>query len=87
MSRSQETVRGVAPNVDLRERDSETPFEADTDERRVIDCVCLTCAEEATIYAIAGRTHEWEHAIQNRSHVVEYVRTDATATRETTKDV
>lgn len=76
MSRAEETVHGAAPNVDLRERDEETPFEIDTDTRRVIDCVCLTCAAEATIYAEAGRTHEWEHALQNRSHVVEYVRTD-----------
>jgi hypothetical protein len=87
MSRAEETVRGAAPNVDTREIASTTPFDRDTDERRVIGCVCLTCAEEATIYAEAGRSHEWEHAIQNRSHVVEYVRTDATATTETTKDV
>jgi hypothetical protein len=86
MSRAEETVRGAAPNVDLRERSGETPFDRDTDERRVIDCVCLTCAAKATIYAVAGRSHEWEHAIQNRSHVVEYVRTDATATAEI-KDV
>jgi hypothetical protein len=77
VSRAEETVRGAAPNVDLREKSDETPFDRDTDSRRVIDCVCLTCAEEATIYAEAGRTHEWEHAISNRSHVVEYVRTDS----------
>lgn len=77
MSRAGETIREAAPNVDSREIDPTTPFDCDTDERRVIDCVCLTCAEEATIYAEGGRTREWEHAIGNRSHVVEYVRTDA----------
>ncbi|WP_311171782.1 hypothetical protein [Halobellus ordinarius] len=83
MSRAEETAVGAAPNVDLRGPTDPTPFDRDTDARRIIDCECLTCDAAETIYAEAGRTRRWEHDIGNPSHVVEYRReTDATATQE-----
>jgi hypothetical protein len=76
VSRAEETVVGAAPNVDCREIDPTTPFDRDTDERRIIRCECLTCDAATTIYAEPGRTREWEHARSNRSHAVEYRRLD-----------
>ena len=75
MSRSQRVV-GAAENVDLREASLTTPFDRDTDARRVIACYCCTCEESETLLIEAGRTRRWEHAISNPSHVVEYWRED-----------
>jgi len=74
MSRSQETVRGAAPNVDLRQRDPTTPFDRDTDERRIINCYCCSCEATATILAEPGRTRKWEHAASHPTHVIDYWR-------------
>jgi hypothetical protein len=76
MSRSQRVV-GAAPNVDLRDADSTTPFDRDTDERRVISCYCCTCEATETLLVEAGRTRRWEHDRSNPSHVVEYWREDS----------
>lgn len=76
MSRAEETVRGAAPNVDLREASDVTPFDRDRDERRIIECTCLTCEAATTIYAEPGRTRRWTHEEQHASHVIEYWRID-----------
>jgi hypothetical protein len=76
MSRAEETVRGAAPNVDTREIDAETPFDRDTDDRRVIGCYCCSCERTATILAEPGRTREWEHAGRHPTHVIDYWRED-----------
>ena len=76
MSRSQR-VAGAAPNVDLREASDETPFDRDTDARRVIACYCCTCEASETPLAEPGRTRRWEHDRSNPSHVVEYWREDS----------
>ena len=74
MSRAGETIREAAPNVDSREIDPTTPFDCDTDERRVIGCYCCTCEATATILAEPGRTREWEHAARHLTHVIDYWR-------------
>jgi len=69
-------VVGAAENVDLREADDETPFDRDTDSRRVIACYCCTCEASETLLVEAGRTRRWEHERSNPSHVIEYWRED-----------
>lgn len=58
MSRTEETARGTASNVDYRDRDPTTPFDCDTDERRIIACYCCTCEATATILVKPGRTRK-----------------------------
>lgn len=76
MSRAEETVRGAAPNVDYRDRDVETPFDRDTDERRIVCCYCCTCEATETLLVEAGRTRPWEHERRNPTHVIDYWRED-----------
>lgn len=76
MSRAEETVRGAAPNVDTGEIDPTTPFDRDTDERRIIGCYCCTCEATETLLVEAGRTRPWEHAEENPTHVIDYWRED-----------
>lgn len=79
MSRAEETVWGAAPNADLRERSQETPFDCDTDKRRIIVCYCCTCEATETLLVQAGRTRPWEHERQHPTHVIDYWREDTYA--------
>ena len=77
MSRSQRVV-GAAENVDAGAATREpTPFDRDTDARRVISCYCCTCEASETLLVEAGRTRRWEHDRSNPSHVAEYWREDS----------
>ena len=54
--------------------DSPEPYAVDVDERRVIECYCCTCEEEATMLLEVGDDSAWEHDEKHPSHVVDYWR-------------
>lgn len=63
---------GKADHVDMSQVDSTTPFDKDVDHYRIIECYCCGCDAQATIHAEPGRTHPWQHALYEPTHVVDY---------------
>ena len=73
--RSEVTVQGAAPNVDLRgKRDVEAA--ADRNRRRVFDVTCLTCGHSERVRVEPADDRITDHDRQNAAHYVEYVEAD-----------